>query len=105
MDEFIIVVDSREQLPYRWPDNLTVVKGLSAGDYSVLGMENRVAVERKSLIDAYGTFGSNRERFEAELERLSKFDYAAVVIEASMFDALKNPPKGKRHRHKHFVVD
>jgi len=36
--------------------------------------------------------GLGRERFEREFERLSKFEYAALVIEAGLGDIFKNPP-------------
>jgi ERCC4-type nuclease len=80
-----------------------VRKALPAGDYSVLGLETRVSVERKSLIDAYGTFGGGRDRFERELEKLSKMEFAAVVIEAGMASALLRPPKEvQKFTPKHF---
>lgn len=92
---YTIVCDSREQAPWRFTGFKadakhkyrdlvipTKVAGLQTGDYSLLGHENRIAIERKSLDDAYGTFGGDRERFERELERLQQMEYAAVVIEA-----------------------
>ncbi len=88
-DAFTVVVDSREQQPYRFPG--AVVKGLPTGDYSILGLENRVAIERKSKADAYGSLGSGRARFEKELQRLSKLDYAAIVIESTLAEFLEAP--------------
>ncbi len=61
----------------------TRVVTLKSGDYSIDGLQDRVAVERKAIGDAFHTFGSERDRFERELERLNVMDYAAVVIEAS----------------------
>ena len=90
-----IVRDSREQRPYsfsQWTSIKPVTHKLPAGDYSVAGLEHRIAIERKSLIDAYGTFGSGRARFERELARLAEIDFAAVIIEASMWQALMYPP-------------
>jgi len=89
---FSIVVDTREQTPYSWPGIAIERHALSAGDYSVAGLESRIAIERKSLIDAYGTFGRGRARFERELARLARLEFAAVVIEASMAAALFCPP-------------
>jgi DNA excision repair protein ERCC-4 len=91
---FAIVVDTREQagytfdgMPGRAGEQIVVPvvsQGLKSGDYSIQGLEDRVAVERKSLQDAYGTFGQGRERFERELERLAEYEFAAVVIEATV---------------------
>jgi len=87
---FTIITDTREQKPYRW-DTPAERGTLKAGDYSVKGLEDRIAIERKSLIDAYGTFGKGRERFQRELEKLAGYEYAAVVIEATMLQALRPP--------------
>jgi len=87
--KYIVAVDTREQKPYRFPHS--EVKTLTTGDYSIVGLEDQVAIERKSKEDAYSSLGQGRERFERELERLSKFDYAAIVIEASLPDFLMAP--------------
>lgn len=86
---FTVVVDSREQQPYEFPKS--VVKGLPTGDYSLEGYEHRVAIERKSLQDAYASLGGGRARFERELQRLSKLDYAAIVVESTLEEFLIGP--------------
>ena len=58
-------------------------KHLATGDYSIIGYESKIAVERKELSDLFNTLGRNRDRFDAEMQRLSEMDYAAIVIEAS----------------------
>lgn len=78
-----IVVDSREQCPFRfegYPVEVEVA-GLEAGDYSLAGFERRVAVERKSIQDLVGCLTGERPRFERELQRLKAMDAAAVVVE------------------------
>ena len=68
----------------------------SRGDYSIYGHVGRVAVERKSKADAYGTFlgwDGHRERFEKELENLSAMSAAMVVIEADFSEFLKDAPE------------
>lgn len=92
---FTIVIDTREQHPYSFTNFYTnSAEGrrpllirtsretLRTGDYSILGMEDLIAVERKSLSDLYGTLGTGRERFERELARFAKLRWGAVVIEA-----------------------
>ena len=88
-NEFIIVIDTREQRPYQYEGS--VVRTLTNGDYSALGFEDRVAVERKSLADAYASLGRDRVRFRREVERLAKYEFAAIVIEASLPDFLRRP--------------
>ena len=86
-----IVVDSREQAPFafRGPryDGVTVEVGaLPTGDYSLAGLTDKVAVERKELADLVTCLGRERERFERELQRGAALDAFAVVVEASWHD-------------------
>lgn len=90
-----IVIDSREQRPLALPNS--IVKGLSTGDYSALGYENLIAVERKSIEDLLGCIGQSRDRFQRELERLAAFPYPAIVVECTMSDILN----GTHYSHVH----
>lgn len=85
-----VVVDTREQRPYTFPGAVTGT--LPTGDYSLLGFEDRIAIERKTKADAYGSLGCGRARFRREAERMSELQYAAIVIEASVPDFLCPPP-------------
>jgi len=90
---FTILADNREQWPYRFAtaprafgySEVCVQRGyLVTGDYTISGLEDRFALERKSLEDLYATLGQNRRRFEAEVQRLNSLDFAAIIIEASL---------------------
>ena len=83
-----IVADSREQSPFRFEGYpVTVaITALEAGDYSLAGIERKVAVERKALADLVQCLGADRERFQRELSRLRGYDFAAVVVEAPAVD-------------------
>lgn len=91
-----VVVDSREQLPYEFANHVadgtaTLVRGaLPAGDYSVVGYEDRVAIERKSLADYVSTVIHSRERFSRELQLLARYELGAVVVEGSLEDVLEH---------------
>ena len=85
-----IITDSRERTPYKFKNSIT--RKLNTGDYSIEGFEYQVCVERKTKIDAYGTFGKGRARFIKELQRMSEFEYSAIVIESSLSDFLIPPP-------------
>ena len=91
-----IVIDTREKLPFAFAGYETRVVTLQTGDYSLLGFEDRVAVERKSKSDAYGCVGKGRKRFVKCLERLAALDRAAIVIERSIEDFDQNPPARTR---------
>jgi ERCC4-type nuclease len=99
---FCIVVDTREQNPYgdgRIKFNHPHIRGtLRTGDYSILGCEERIAIERKSLADWAGSITQGRERFEREIVRLSELEFGAVVIEADMRSVYIEPLHSKVSR-------
>ena len=82
-DQVVAVVDTREQLPLALHPLRVEVGTLATGDYSVLGLENVVAVERKSLSDLLGCIGGERERFEKEVQRLLAYPVRAIIIEST----------------------
>lgn len=86
-----IVIDTREQLPYTFDGLPTVLATLKSGDYSLAGFEHRIAVERKSHADLWGSMTSGRARFQRCCERLSQLERAAIVIECSMAEACERP--------------
>ncbi len=88
-ESITIVIDSREQRPYAFEGAVT--KTLPTADYSVLGLEDRVGIERKGKSDAFNSLGRNRGRFEREIQRLALYQYGAVVIEATLADFLRPP--------------
>ncbi|MGO9530563.1 MAG: ERCC4 domain-containing protein [Syntrophobacteraceae bacterium] len=81
----IIKIDSREQLAYEFHTPTEVGK-LDTGDYSLVGAEHLVSIERKSVDDLVQALTTGRERFERELHRGRALDYFALVIEASLSD-------------------
>jgi len=106
---FTILVDGREKAPYTFSGiRANADRGhrileiprkwahLQTGDYTIEGMEDLVAVERKSLEDLYSTLGQHRERFEREMQRLAAMEHAAVVIEADWWRILQRPPTMSR---------
>lgn len=103
----IVAIDTREQLPFAFTDLRadadqdnrplqihTVRATLKQGDYSLVGHEHAIALERKSIDDLYGTIGGGdrRERFVRELERLAGYLVAGVIVEASWHEILTEPP-------------
>jgi len=81
--DFQIVIDTREQAPYSFACPVVRAK-LDAGDYSVMGFEHCLAVERKSLSDLVHTVIHDAERFKAELTKLLVMDAACIVVEADL---------------------
>lgn len=75
-------IDTREQLPLEDLDLKTVRATLPCGDYSVVGLEHVVAVERKSLQDLVQCVGRERDRFERMLRLMRGYECRVIVVEA-----------------------
>ena len=100
--DFIMVVDTREQRPLftKLPKGLIIVRDtLPAGDYSCRGFENSAAIERKSIPDLIGCLGTDRDRFKAEMEKLSNYQFKAVVVEGEVGDVVKWQDTSRLHPH------
>lgn len=83
-----IIRDTREKDGYlfdaRTYSDIEVVTGtLTTGDYSVKGLENMVACERKSVSDLIHSISNERARFEKELHRSRSLEAFCVVIEGT----------------------
>jgi DNA excision repair protein ERCC-4 len=108
---FVVLVDQQEGIPYRFEGIIadarqgrrplvvpTETVHLKTADYTIRGLESRVAVERKGgaqngAEDLFRTIGQGRERFERELARMNEMEVAAVVVEAEWSQILTDPPK------------
>jgi ERCC4-type nuclease len=95
------VIDSREQEPFAFDPRLVVAvrRALPAGDYSVAGLENTVAVERKTVNDFVSTVIHARARFHRELCKLAGYRAACVVVEAGLTEILLGRYQGGAHPH------
>ncbi len=81
--DIILIQDSREQAGYQSLfQTPCIVQGLELGDYSVVGLEELITVERKSLPDLLMSVTRDRERFERELKQARSLHRFFVVVEA-----------------------
>src|SRR5260370_11903820 len=80
----LVIVDSREQDPLVLT-HLESRRGmLVTGDYSIAGMTELIAIERKSISDLVGCcMGQNRQRFEKELCRLRGMRFKRLLVVGS----------------------
>ena len=85
-EQVTAIIDTREQIRLDLSPLQAVAGTLATGDYSVQGLENIVAVERKSLGHLLGCIGQHRERFDREVIRLLAYPVRAMVVEASWAD-------------------
>ncbi len=91
----IVLVDTREKYPFdfsRFKNWIAEEKrqALKAGDYSVEGMETLLVLERKTLTDLITTVIQQRTRFFKICEKMTKYRWRAVFIEAS-YEDVKSP--------------
>jgi len=82
-EQVTTIVDTREQTPLDLAPLQTTAGTLPTGDYSVLGLESIIAIERKSLGDMLACIGGERERFDREVQRLLAYPVRALVIEST----------------------
>jgi ERCC4-type nuclease len=79
-----VVIDNREQNPWDNFEPLQCVSGtLQVGDYSIVGLESQIAIERKSLQDLVSCCGADRERFQRELNALRGWPVSAIIVETT----------------------
>jgi ERCC4-type nuclease len=81
-----VIIDTREQTPLDVSPLRSVTGTLATADYSIMGLEHMVAVERKSLPDFLACVGKERERFERECQRMLAYECRAIVVEATWRD-------------------
>jgi ERCC4-type nuclease len=93
---FVIAVDTREQSPFPLLGFATMRKTLRTGDYSILGLEDRVTIERKSYNDIWGSMSTGRQRFERCVKRLAEYERAAIVIECGLTQLATPHPQIQR---------
>jgi ERCC4-type nuclease len=97
---FTILIDTREKAPFPFAGLTTKRATLKSGDYSIEvdgeSWSNRVAVERKSYSDIWGSMSMGRARFKRCVERLAELDRAAIVIECGLYHLCEQPSRIKR---------
>lgn len=79
----VAIQDTREQCPWDLSPLRTEISALSTGDYSIKGLQDVIAIERKSLVDLLGCLGIERERFQREMQRMLAYPTRAVICECT----------------------
>ena len=89
-----LIIDTREQKPINIASG-KIFEGivrdkLDTGDYSIVGLESILCIERKGEVSE---FAQNifQERFIKELERTTLYKYVFVLFEFDMYDLLLFP--------------
>lgn len=94
---YTVIKDTREKKGFGWefkkdthpkkkPPQCdgTISKKLDTGDYSAVGYEDILAIERKEdLCELWINYG-HRDTFESEMLRMSLFKHKMIIIESSL---------------------
>jgi ERCC4-type nuclease len=89
-DNFNIIVDTREQLPWEFGFHTTSKKKLDTGDYSMEGFESILTIERKKSVSEIAN-NITESRFKNELERMSKIPHPFIIMEFNLQDIYSFP--------------
>ncbi len=83
-----VIIDTREQSAWEFDADrfAPISQKLVTGDYSVLGLEDYLTIERKSLGDAVSSVIQDWLRFRKVLYRMAGMEIAIVLIEANADD-------------------
>lgn len=80
LEDVTAKIDTREQRPLILAPLRVVYGKLDTADYSVDGLEDKIAIEKKSLDDLIACVGRERDRFDRMVKRLREFKYRAIVV-------------------------
>lgn len=94
--EYTVIRDKREKPGHGWMFEEhrnclgTSVQHLKTGDYTLIGYEDLLCIERKGSVKE---FVSNlyQKRFTNELERMKDFKYPVVILEFELEDLTRWP--------------
>ena len=93
----VAIVDTREQNPlsfrrFRGWFAKVEYRALQLGDYSLKGMEETCAVERKDLADLICSFTTNRVVFVNRLRRMAELPHSLLVVTSSLTEIKSEYP-------------
>jgi len=97
---YTVIKDTREQEGYtfeRFNGRYTscegmVVRKLETGDYSLVGLEDKLCIERKGSISELAiNLGKDKRRFMDEIERMKDFPFKFIILEFSLEDVMNFP--------------
>ena len=87
---FVVLCDSREQIPPPFPDGVTLERAsLPTADYTTHALRLIAVVERKSIGDFASTITQGRDRFDREIGRLKAFRWKAICVEGDLTEVYR----------------
>lgn len=87
---FTIIIDTREQKPWTFETQASASHKLDTGDYSIEGLENLLAIERKRNVAEVAN-NITEKRFKDVIERLKNIKHSFILLEFDLEDVMKYP--------------
>ena len=95
---FTVIKDTREQKGYNFSKTSKgrcagmVVEKLDTGDYTLLGLENKICVERKASVEELAlNLGQKKHPFMREIDRMAGFPHRFLILEFDLEDVIEFP--------------
>lgn len=88
--DFTIIIDTREQKPWEFSEHVTAHNKLDAGDYSIQGLEDIIAIERKRNVAEFAN-NITESRYIDWINRLKLIKYPFLLLEFDLNDVMDYP--------------
>lgn len=75
-----IIIDTREQKPWEFPDHSTAVAKLDTGDYSLEGLEDILCIERKRNVAEVAN-NIVEKRYDDWTKRMAAYKHKFLILE------------------------
>jgi len=98
--EYTVIKDSREREGYFFSKfnncNGMIEEKLDTGDYSIVGFEDKICIERKGCVEELAVnLGQQKYAFLNEIERMKAYEHRFLVLEFSFEDLINFPDETK----------
>jgi hypothetical protein len=90
INTFTIIADTREQTPWDFENYTVAHRKLDTGDYSIEGLEDVLAIERKRSVSEIAN-NISEKRFDDVLSRLQNYKHKFILIECTLNNILDYP--------------
>lgn len=98
--KYTVIRDTREQEGYYFSEYdmcLGMVdQKLDTGDYSIVGMEDKICIERKGCVEELAiNLGQKKQTFLREIDRMKEFPHKFIILEFSLSELVDFPENSR----------
>jgi len=95
---FTVIKDTREQKGHHFDEDAKnrcagmVVQTMKTGDYTLLGFEDKLCIERKASVEELSiNLGKESRPFRREIDRMAEFPHRFLILEFDLEDIMEFP--------------